>query len=410
MEKNTMGTFLAALRRAKGMTQKELAEQLNVSDKAVSRWERDESYPDVPLLSIIADTFDITVDELLRGQRNSAGDMGDLTAARTQEKSMKRYQMIMKQTLSEVLQWNVIMLSIVLVIAIVGMVLFFESTNYDIVGGLMMVGGGLIGIGFGFFTLIRAYAKLPAAEGYEELNEAYRSKLLKRFRIVIAIYLIIMLNIFSVIAFFIWGLIDWNMRKRRSLSVDAARIVRKKMLRTYILLTCLILLIAVDLFLEDGMLFGPHRVFFQRDSLVAYLEKNVHYDGDGYTGGPTIEPLFKVLEYEPAMLASSDRDVPDYFMYVGETYRFVSSEVGGAENYLTERFCFRNEKAEIIRASSNRKFFLVTTCRGEEIGFAVSVGLLAVLGLLFFFSPLLIMKNVVRRLEKENQGTALQQA
>lgn len=214
MEKNTMGTFLAALRRAKGMTQKELAEQLNVSDKAVSRWERDESYPDVPLLSIIADTFDITVDELLRGQRNSAGDMGDLTAARTQEKSMKRYQMIMKQTLSEFLQWNVIMLSIVLVIAIVGMVLFFESTNYYVVGGLMMVGGGLIGIGFGFFTLIRAYAKLPAAEGYEEQNEAYRSKLMKRFRIVIAIYLIIMLNIFSFIAFFIWGLIDWNMRKR----------------------------------------------------------------------------------------------------------------------------------------------------------------------------------------------------
>ena len=40
MEKKTMGSFLAALRRASGMTQKELAERLNVSDKSVSRWER----------------------------------------------------------------------------------------------------------------------------------------------------------------------------------------------------------------------------------------------------------------------------------------------------------------------------------------------------------------------------------
>ena len=41
MEKKTIGSFIAALRRANGLTQKELAEKLNVSDKAVSRWERD---------------------------------------------------------------------------------------------------------------------------------------------------------------------------------------------------------------------------------------------------------------------------------------------------------------------------------------------------------------------------------
>ena len=44
MEKKTIGSFIAALRRANGLTQKELAEKLNVSDKAVSRWERDECF------------------------------------------------------------------------------------------------------------------------------------------------------------------------------------------------------------------------------------------------------------------------------------------------------------------------------------------------------------------------------
>lgn len=71
MEKKTMGSFLAALRKANGMTQKDLAEQLNVSDKTVSRWERDEGVPDLSLIPVIAEIFGISCDELLRGERKS---------------------------------------------------------------------------------------------------------------------------------------------------------------------------------------------------------------------------------------------------------------------------------------------------------------------------------------------------
>ena len=42
MEARTIGSFIATLRKANGLTQKDLAEKLSVSDKAVSRWERDE--------------------------------------------------------------------------------------------------------------------------------------------------------------------------------------------------------------------------------------------------------------------------------------------------------------------------------------------------------------------------------
>lgn len=69
MEKKTVGAFIALLRKEKGMTQKELAELLNVSDKAVSRWERDESAPDISLLLPLADIFEVTCDELLCGER-----------------------------------------------------------------------------------------------------------------------------------------------------------------------------------------------------------------------------------------------------------------------------------------------------------------------------------------------------
>lgn len=79
MERKTLGSLISALRRAAGMTQRELAEKLNVSDKAVSRWERDESAPDLTLLPLIADLFNITVDELLRGQRRSVADIVENT-------------------------------------------------------------------------------------------------------------------------------------------------------------------------------------------------------------------------------------------------------------------------------------------------------------------------------------------
>lgn len=67
--KMTLGAFIAHLRKEKGLTQKQLSEILNVSDKTVSHWEREESSPDISLLPLLADTFSITVDELLRGEK-----------------------------------------------------------------------------------------------------------------------------------------------------------------------------------------------------------------------------------------------------------------------------------------------------------------------------------------------------
>lgn len=68
----SMGSFIAALRKADGMTQRELADRLNVSDKTVSRWEREDGAPDLALIPVIAEIFGVTCDELLRGERKSA--------------------------------------------------------------------------------------------------------------------------------------------------------------------------------------------------------------------------------------------------------------------------------------------------------------------------------------------------
>ncbi|MBQ9728152.1 MAG: helix-turn-helix transcriptional regulator [Clostridia bacterium] len=90
MEKNTIGSFIAALRRAKGMTQRELAEQLFVSDKTVSRWERNESEPELSLIPMIADIFGVTSDELLRGKRIPALPVSERIEEEEDEETKQR--------------------------------------------------------------------------------------------------------------------------------------------------------------------------------------------------------------------------------------------------------------------------------------------------------------------------------
>ena len=68
MDARKTGALIAERRKALGLTQKELAEQLLVSDKAVSKWETGAGYPEVTLLPLLAQTLGITVDELLAGE------------------------------------------------------------------------------------------------------------------------------------------------------------------------------------------------------------------------------------------------------------------------------------------------------------------------------------------------------
>lgn len=95
MEKKSIGSFIAALRKAKGLTQRELAEKLNVSDKAVSRWEREESLPDLSLIPAIAEIFGVTADELLRGERMKEGE----SLPRAGEKSEKQLKNLINRSL-----------------------------------------------------------------------------------------------------------------------------------------------------------------------------------------------------------------------------------------------------------------------------------------------------------------------
>ena len=74
MEPTRIGRFIAERRKALGLTQRQLAEQLSVSDKAVSKWETGRGLPDVLLMLPLCAVLGITVNDLLSGERVGEGD------------------------------------------------------------------------------------------------------------------------------------------------------------------------------------------------------------------------------------------------------------------------------------------------------------------------------------------------
>ena len=115
--KYQIGANIAAHRKNAGLTQAGLAEKLNYSDKAVSKWERGESIPDVLTIMQLAELFGITVNDLLSDPNALPGNPGKLEKAMTQvsEKALKRKankNVIL--ALSSTLVWFVALLAFVL--------------------------------------------------------------------------------------------------------------------------------------------------------------------------------------------------------------------------------------------------------------------------------------------------------
>ena len=147
MEKKTTGQFLSVLRKAKGMTQRELAELLNVSDKAVSRWERDESMPDILLLPVLADIFDVTCDELLRGEKISKEHYNE-----TPEKKRNRVEVLVKKSKSQFQAFSMISIGAVFLGFLIAVILNFYFKKATI--GFFCA---LIGIIAGLMTQLAFY-------------------------------------------------------------------------------------------------------------------------------------------------------------------------------------------------------------------------------------------------------------
>ena len=90
MDQGKIGQFIAALRREQGWTQEILGEKLGVTNKTVSRWETGSYMPDIEMLQLLGQTFGVSINELLAGQR--------LTDAEFREKAEENVTAVLRTT------------------------------------------------------------------------------------------------------------------------------------------------------------------------------------------------------------------------------------------------------------------------------------------------------------------------
>lgn len=101
MDNIKMGQFIADLRKSKHMTQKDLAGKLNISDKAVSKWERGLSCPDISLLSPLAEILGVSVSALLNGEEPDEESSDDVetsvdNALQYADKTVKKQKILLR--------------------------------------------------------------------------------------------------------------------------------------------------------------------------------------------------------------------------------------------------------------------------------------------------------------------------
>lgn len=185
MSRNSIGQFIAALRKANGMTQQELADRLNVSNKAVSRWERDECAPDISLIPSIAEMFGVTCDELLKGQRifdsyamyeNKQEDLQEGKQEKKEPRVQKQLKSLVNRTLSKFKTLNYISVAI----SVVGMICMF-GISYGFFRPIIAFGVTLLLEVGALFLAIVSVSRIKSVKADNELFEEADDSLIAKF-------------------------------------------------------------------------------------------------------------------------------------------------------------------------------------------------------------------------------------
>ena len=179
------GEFIAALRREKNMSQRELADMLMISDKTVSKWETGRGLPDVSLMIPLCDALDITVNELLSGERLSEASY----KAKAEENIMDLIEEKKESKKKIALSVAVSAITIVAGTALVSTAGLFEMESwqrilYCVLGFGVMVGGVAVAVvldvSAGTFECPKCGARfVPTTEEYVNGMHTIRRRRLK---------------------------------------------------------------------------------------------------------------------------------------------------------------------------------------------------------------------------------------
>lgn len=116
MDNRKTGKFISQRRKELNLTQKQLAEKLNVTDKAISKWETGNGAPDIALLSLLAKTLNVSVIEILDGEY-SKNTTAELQSEKIVLEALKKAKKVQGQTILSVLATLLIFFTLINVVA-----------------------------------------------------------------------------------------------------------------------------------------------------------------------------------------------------------------------------------------------------------------------------------------------------
>ena len=117
MDQIKIGKFIASRRKTKALTQRELADQLNISDKTVSKWECGNGLPEVSLMLPLCELLSINVNELLSGERLDADSYKQHAEENMMNLMREREERKKKTILSAIVGFTVLLASMTLILA-----------------------------------------------------------------------------------------------------------------------------------------------------------------------------------------------------------------------------------------------------------------------------------------------------
>ena len=150
MDQKKIGHFLKELRKEKDITQEQLAEKIKVSGRTVSRWETGSNMPDISLLADLADFYDVSISEIIDGERKSENMNEEV-----KETVLKLSDYT--ETINQKIKGRLFVLT---VIAIIGMIAFviIEFTGLDTPGSVYeRVAGAGLGLDCGMLIVLAMY-------------------------------------------------------------------------------------------------------------------------------------------------------------------------------------------------------------------------------------------------------------
>lgn len=195
MNNEKIAQFLKSLRTAKGYTQQQVADLLHISPKTISKWENGDGLPDISIISVVADVYDVSVDEILKGKK----DIDD-KVIRRQENKPKLTGLLKAQMVRRLSIYIYVGLGINILLLMIGMIIL-STTNYT--AGLFI---NFIGTILLVVTMILGYKDYQHQIEFETDEFVIQTHKDLRARIQKQIYFT---SIFGLIIFFLCVYLPW---------------------------------------------------------------------------------------------------------------------------------------------------------------------------------------------------------